>query len=121
MNKIFLIAIILSFSCFSQTNDSILKNLELKKQKLRMKIVTLNDSIEKIEIAISKVNSGKSVKLLRDSVLEITIKKGGYIKDQASIFGEFIHIFKKQEKVNVIDYKNGYYKVCFGKICGFIN
>jgi len=115
---IFLLLIFSPLTSFAQQNE--ISDLENKKKQILNQINILNDSIEKIEIQISAIKSKEIQKMISDSTLRATVKKGAKLKKTASSLSEVITTLSEDKEVVILDYNKGYFGVCAGSICGYM-
>jgi len=108
---------------YSQTDAKTKEIVELKKQKKRVElnIKDLTDSLNKIELKIVELKSEKVKEKIKDSSLTTLIRKGAKLKKEADLFSEIITIFNEDKEGIILDYKNEYFQVCQGNLCGYIH
>lgn len=116
---IFLILIFSSITSLAQQSE--ISDLENKKKEILNQINTLNDSLKKIELNISAIRSKEIQKMISDSTLKATVRKGAKLKKTAYSLGELITILTEDKEVVILDYKDGYFGVCSDSICGYIS
>lgn len=108
---------------YSQTNVDTKEIIELKKQKKKVEftIKSFTDSLNKIEIKIAELKSEKIKEKIKDSSLTTLIRKGAKLKKEAGLFSEIITIFNEDKEGIILDYKDEYFQVCQGNLCGYIH
>lgn len=116
---IFLILIFSSITSLAQQSE--ISDLENKKKEILNQINTLNDSLKKIELNISAIRSKEIQKMISDSTLKATVRKGAKLKKTAYSLGELITILTEDKEVVILDYKDGYFGVCADSICGYMS
>ena len=119
MKKIAILILVVSLSCYSQ--KSTISELENQKKEIQDKISKLSDSLKDIELRINRKKSNKLIKSTKDSSLVAEVKKGGKLKKEPSPIGSIIFEFDKEVDVKVLDYKDGYYKICYDSNCGYLS
>lgn len=121
MKKIFLLILFISsFTNAQNTNDEI--NLLVKKiNKFNMDILSLKDSIKKVELNIEKLKSEEVLKTIKDSMITAVALKGGKIKKEPFVLSDVVLTLSDDSEILVIDYVGDFYKVCFNSVCGYIN
>nr|WP_315211652.1 hypothetical protein [uncultured Flavobacterium sp.] len=121
MKKILILVLLISTSVISQnTNDEI--NLLVNKiNKFNTSILSLKDSIKKIELNIEKLKSKEVLKTIKDSSIVSIALKDGSLKKEPLVGSDIILILDKDSDVLVTDYINGYFKVCVNSLCGYLN
>lgn len=114
------LAVLISTFVYSQTDKDIIY-LEKQKNKVEQEIQYLTDSISRIDLKIAELNSKKFLERIKDSSLTMIARKGGKLRKEPRIFADVIMILGEDKEVIVLDYKDGYYEICQGNICGHIN
>lgn len=120
MKKILLIVfLIFSINSFSQ-NDK-LKELERRKSNLKQEIKVLSDSLELIQLEITKINSEKILdNFKKDPILGIA-KKNGKLKDKPDVLGDIVLELEEETPIQILDLINSYYQICIGDNCGYMS
>lgn len=97
--------------------------IELKSSKdnLLEKITELKDSIKKIDKRISLIKSKELSKIISETNLVGIIISKAKLKRDPNPYGKVISILKEHQIVNIIDYEEGYFKVCINSVCGFVS
>jgi hypothetical protein len=114
-----LIILLVSLNTFSQEIG--ISELEKLKQNLTSEINNLNDSLKKVDIQITFLKSKEIKKIVSDSSLVSTARKGAYIKKSSNVMGKIITKLTEKKQVTLLDYFNGYFGVCTDSICGYMN
>lgn len=105
---------------YSQDKGQI-DDLEKLKLNLEFEIQKLQDSIKKVELKIVEIKSENLIQKINDSSLTCIARKGAKIRKDWGAFAEIITTFEESKKVTIIDYKDGYFKLCINSICGYIH
>ncbi|MEZ4841310.1 MAG: hypothetical protein R2821_07325 [Flavobacteriaceae bacterium] len=105
----------------SQVENLKLKELETKKEALSKKLIQIQDSLNKIGDSIVDIKAKVALKALADSTLVLKVKKDAIMKDKENIYGNTIYSFRNEASVVALGYINGHFKVCYKKICGYID
>ncbi|QNK78082.1 hypothetical protein H7F37_03080 [Winogradskyella sp. PAMC22761] len=116
---IFLIIIFISIKSFAQQAG--ITELENQKTKVLNQIKILTDSVKNIELEIIAIKSKEIQKMVNDSTLKATVRRGAKLKKSASPVGELIGILTEDKEVVILDYKDGYFGVCTDSICGYMS
>lgn len=116
---IFLMLIFFSIRCFGQQTE--LTELEIKRENVLNQINALNDSIKKIDLKISTIKSREIQKSVNDSTLKALVRSGAKLRKIGSPFGELVTTLSEDKEVVILDYKDDYFGVCTGSICGYIS
>lgn len=116
---IFLIIIFSSFTCLAQETG--ISELENQKKEVLNYIIILNDSIRKIDLKINAIKAKEIQKMIVDSILKATVKKGAKLRKTASPLGILITSLSEDVEVIIIDYIDGYFGVCTDSICGYMS
>jgi hypothetical protein len=119
MKIITLIILLASLNAFSQEIG--ISDLEKLKQNLASEINKLNDSLKKVDIQIAVLKSKEIKKMVSDSSLVSTARKGAYIKKSSNVMGKIITKLTEKKQVTLLDYFDGYFGVCTDSICGYMN
>jgi hypothetical protein len=119
MKIITLIILLASLNAFSQEIG--ISDLEKLKQNLTSEINKLNDSLKKVDIQIAVLKSKEIKKMVSDSSLVSTARKGAYIKKSSNVMGKIITKLTEKKQVTLLDYFDGYFGVCTDSICGYMN
>ncbi|PQB07330.1 hypothetical protein BST83_09285 [Polaribacter filamentus] len=119
MKIITLIILLASLNAFSQEIG--ISDLEKLKQNLTSEINKLNDSLKKVNIQIAVLKSKEIKKMVSDSSLVSTARKGAYIKKSSNVMGKIITKLTEKKQVTLLDYFDGYFGVCTDSICGYMN
>lgn len=114
-----LIILLVSLNTFSQEIG--ISELEKLKQNLTSEINNLNDSLKKVDIQITFLKSKEIKKIVSDSSLVSTARKGAYIKKSSNVMGRIITKLTEKKQVTLLDYFDGYFGVCTDSICGYMN
>ena len=122
MKHIFLTYLTFLFALYSysQTEGKIVE-LENQKKKFELEVKKLTDSIDGIELKIAQLKSKKFLDKIKDSSLTAIARKGAKLKKDSSAFADIITIFKEDNEVIILDYKEGYFEVCQGSLCGYMS
>lgn len=120
MKKLILILLIQS-TLLNAQNSIKIENLEKQKNALKENIVKLNDSIKKIDLIISKLNSEEFLSQIKDSSITATAIKNASLRIKPSVTDDVIMTLSENKKVMVLDYYNGYFGVCVDSICGYMS
>ena len=115
----YLTFLIITFS-YSQTDGKI-NDLEKQKSKIELKIKNLTDSVGKIDFKIAELKSKEFLDKIKSSSLTAIARNGAKLKNDPNVLAGIITTFSENEKVIILGYKNGYFEVCQGSICGYIN
>ncbi len=105
---------------YSQTNNEIVE-LENKKEKFELDVQILTDSIKRIDLKIAQLKSKRFTEKIRDSSLTTIARKGAKLKGDSNVFADIIIVFKEDKEVIILDYKEGYYEICQGSLCGYMS
>lgn len=114
-----LIILLVSLNAFSQEIG--ISDLEKLKQNLTSEMNKLNDSLKKVDIQIAVLKSKEIKKMVSDSSLVSTARKGAYIKKSSNVMGKIITKLTEKKQVTLLDYFDGYFGVCTDSICGYMN
>ncbi len=120
IKKIILILLIQTTLLNAQNNTQI-TNLEKQKTILKENIIKLNDSIKKIDLIISKLNSKEFLSQIKDSSIIATAIKNATLRTKPSVTDDVIMTLEESKKVRVLDYHNGYFGVCIDSFCGYMS
>ncbi len=115
----YLTFLIITFS-YSQTDGKI-NDLEKQKSKIELKIKNLTDSVGKIDFKIAQLKSKVFLDKIKDSSLTAIARNGAKLKNDSNVFAEIITTFSENKKVIILGYKDGYFEVCQGSLCGYMN
>jgi len=118
-NLIFLILIFSSSMCLAQENT--ISELENIKKEILHQINILNDSIKRIDYEINAIKSNEIQKMITDSTLKSTVRKGAKLKKNPDVYGELITVLSEDKEVAILDYIDGYFGVCTDSICGYMS
>lgn len=121
MKKILLLIILVSGFAHSQNNNDEINLLVKKINKYNTSILSLKDSIKKIELDIEKIKSREVLRTSNNSPIVAIATKDGSLKKKPFAGGDEILTLDKESEVLVTDYVNGYYKVCVDSVCGYMN
>ncbi len=119
---LFLLTLVLSiFSevAFSQTKKVL--ELESLKTSLIKKVVSLNDSITKVEKEIEALIANEILSKVSDSTLRGFTIKGAKLKKAPDPQEEASILFDEGKEVVILDYSDLYFGVCIGGICGYMS
>ncbi|WP_299209776.1 hypothetical protein [uncultured Dokdonia sp.] len=119
MKFFILIILLVSLNVFSQKKE--ISDLEKIKQVLVTEINILNDSVKKIDIQIAVLKSKEIKKMVSDSTLVSTARKGAYILNSSNVLGEVITMLTEKKQVLLLDYFDGYFGICTDSICGYMS
>ena len=118
MKKLLIILIIFSNYTYAQSE---IENLEKAKSLLIEERTQINDSIEKIELAIIKIESEHFSKQISNSSLVAIVRKGAQLKRSPDIFGEVILTLKDDQIATILDFHNEYFGICTDSDCGYLS
>jgi hypothetical protein len=122
MKKIYLLTItFISFFAVGQNMNQEINLLINKINKHNEKILSLKDSIKKIELDIQRIKSKEVLTLSKSSQLIALAYKDGSLKKSPLVGSDEIMTLNSDSEILVTDYVNGYYKVCINSICGYMN
>ena len=121
MKKILMFVIFISGFMSAQNNNDEINLLVKKINKYNTNILSLKDSIKKIELDIEKIKSKEVLKTSNNSPIVAIALKDGSLKKTPSVGGEEILTLDKESEILVTDYMNGFYKVCVNSVCGYMN
>ncbi|SIQ86623.1 hypothetical protein [Maribacter ulvicola] len=111
---------LITLCSYSQTDGKIVE-LENQKKKFELEVQKLTDSINGIDLKIAQLKSKKFMDKIKDSSLTAIARKGAKLKKDSSVFADIITIFKEDKEVIILDYKEGYFEVCQGSLCGYMS
>ncbi len=120
MKKFFVIITVFPLLTFGQKSNRI-KHLENQKRKIELKIIELRDSIGKIDLEINQIESKKLLNQINDSSIITFSTKKSILKDSPELLARTIRKYDEEKRLIILNYIEGYYKVCIGKQCGFMN
>lgn len=95
--------------------------LESIKRGLLHKIQELTDSIRKVDLLLETLKSEKLMQKVNDSGLFVFTEKASKLRDTPSVFGKVTIELAENTKIKLIDYDEGYFSVCVGMKCGYLN
>lgn len=121
MKSILIFLLLIKSLCFYSQSDMDITLLEEKKQQLNIRILKIKDSINSIELKITKAKSKKFLDKISDSSMLAIVKTGAQLRKQPNVISDIIIIFKDDNEITIIDYRNNYFEVCYKSICGYIN
>ncbi|WP_299778612.1 hypothetical protein [uncultured Formosa sp.] len=121
MKHIYLTYFTLLISIFAYTQNEKVESLENHKKDLELRIKILKDSVKDVELKISRIESEKFLSKIKDSSFTSIARKRAKLKKEPSVFGDIITTFDEDKEVIIIGYKNGWFQVCYGSFCGFMN
>ena len=119
-NHLTYLALLIAICTYSQTDGKI-DDLENQKKQFELEVKSLTDSIDGIDLKIAQLKSKKFMDKIKDSSLTAIARKGAKLKKDSSVFADIITIFEEDKEVIILDYKEGYFEVCQGSICGHMS
>jgi hypothetical protein len=118
--RLLLFLLISSYANSQNSNDEI--NLLISKiNNFNTNILSLKDSIKKIELNIEKLKSKEVFKTIKDSSIVSIALKDGSLKKEPFVGSDIILILDKDSEILINDYINGYFKACVNSVCGYLN
>jgi hypothetical protein len=121
MKKVIFLIFTFSIVVNGQTKKDSINYYETLKKTLESKVLTLKDSIQKIELKIRIIKSVEIQKSVSDSSLIGITEKGAKLKKKPEIHGDILIEFSEPKKVIILDYHDDFFGVCVDSICGYMN
>lgn len=91
------------------------------KKKISEKIISLNDSIRKIDLKINNLKSKEIMKQFKDTSFVAIANKNFKLRKNPEPMGDILLTLSEDTKVLILDYYNGYFGVCINSVCGYVS
>ncbi len=122
MKKRLIIILIFGSMNILNSQNSNIEDLMKIKEKLILEKNQIIDSIKKIDIKLTFLNSKKgSSEILGTDFIKTTVTLKASIKNKPSIFGNEIGIVPKGKLLEVYDYYGGFWSVKYDSIIGYLS
>jgi predicted nuclease with TOPRIM domain len=121
MKKLLLIIILNSIALQAQNNSEEINILEKNKKNISEKIISLNDSIGKIDLRINNLKSKEILKQFKDTSFVAIANKNFKLRKNPEPMGDILLTLSEDTKVLILDYYNGYFGVCINAFCGYVS
>ncbi|WP_165750430.1 hypothetical protein [Cellulophaga sp. Z1A5H] len=116
--------IILLLSCIitnAQSGDDKIALLENQKKKIELEVKNLTDSIARIDLKITQIKSKEILSKVNDSSITVIARKGTKLKKDSFVYADIITTFEEDKEVIILDFRDDYFKVCQGSLCGYVH
>lgn len=120
MRSITLILVFLATILNAQENKTLDSLLKVK-SRLTKELFNISDSIKKVDLLITSIESKKFLNKIKESSIMVFCKNEAKLKTNPHVLSPITATLPENTVVKLIDYIDGFLGVCFDTTCGYMN